>query len=205
MALIRFIYDFLRKEELMAFDYIRKHPRAKWLIGLDAILTVSIVFAGYSFASESSKSSTMKELISIGAVAMRPSEFVDHVRVQGGREFWLGEIPGFDIAADDSKDDMRTVSYVESGSDSHDLGRPKITVVTYRSSIDASGIHQFGTWSDPTSFVTSSGLIIEYDKSAMTEQKVSFYGTYNVVSIIYSKAQNLQTFINNAGALRLVS
>ncbi|MBI3428597.1 MAG: hypothetical protein HY050_00765 [Actinobacteria bacterium] len=204
MALVRLIYDFFRKEELRAFDYIRKHPRAKWIIGLDAILSISLVFSGFTYASQSSKNEMSAELKRVGAVAMSPTEFVNHVRREGNREYWLGEIPGFDIAAHVDLAGVSSLSYVKRGSDPHDLDRPKITVVTYTGSINRTGIHQFGTWLEPTTSVTASGLVVKYDLSVMMDQIVAINGTTNIVSIHYPTAQTLQTFMENAAALRLV-
>ena len=204
MALIRLIYDFLRKEELVALDYIRKHPRAKWIIALDAVLSITLVFSGYAYASQSSKSDMSIELKRIGAEAMSPSEFVIQVRKGGTREYWLGDLSGFDITARAGNGGVSSISYVRRGSDPLDLNRAKITILTYSGSDVLAGMHPLGTWLQPAISVTASGLVVKYDQSTMTDQVITINGTTNIVSIHYPSVQTLQTFMDNAVALRLV-
>jgi len=205
IALVRLIYDFLLKEESMAFGYIRKHPRRIYLMSLDAIFSITLVFAGFAYASASSRNDTSLALMRAGAIAMPSSEFVDYIHSQGGRAYWLGDISGFDITSNESIDDSRSISYVRKGSDPHDVDRPMITVVTLRRSMNINGIRQFGTWSEPSTTVTASGLIVEYDLNSMMGEVVSITGSSNIISIHYPTAQTLQVLLTNAAALRLVA
>ena len=205
LALTRLVYGFLRKEELMAFDYLRKHPRVRWIIALDAVLSITLVFSGFAYASQSTKSGMSVELKRIGAVAMSSSEFVKNVRKEGGREYWFGDMTGLDIMAYKGQDGVHSVSYVKRGSNPSDLSRPKITILTYNQLIDETRIQSFGTWLLPTKSVTASGLIVQYDLSSMTDQIVAINGTSNIVSIHYPAVQSLETLMENAVALRLVN
>ena len=204
MAMVRFVYDFLRKEELMAFDYIRKHPRAKWLIFLDAIVTLSLVFGGFAYASQSSRSDTSAALMRVGAVAMTSSQFIDHVRTGGGKVYWLGDISGSGISSNESQRNIVSVTYAKTGSNSGNLGRHEITIVTHRNSNEIKGEVQSGTSLQPDSSVTASGLVVAYNKNSMMDEVVSMNGTFNVVSIHYPAAQTFETLMGNAMALRLV-
>lgn len=203
MAVIRFIYDFLRKEELVAFSFIRKHPRRNWLIAVDALLTVSIVLGGVAYASQSSKDATSVELMRVGAMPMTASEFVEHVHADGGKEYWLGKMEGFGISSDERQENVRFLSYVRNGSDPRDLRGHEITIVTYRSSIDLDGSHQFSPGVVPSISVTASGRIVQYDKTSMMNEVVSIIGNSNKVSIHYQEAQSLETLLDNAMALRV--
>ncbi|MDP1721044.1 MAG: hypothetical protein Q8L08_08640 [Candidatus Nanopelagicaceae bacterium] len=202
---IRLIYDFLLKEESRAFKYIRKHPRRIGMLSLDAILSVALVSAGFLYASASSRNETSLALMRVGAVALPSSEFVEHIRFDGGRAYWLGDISGFDIVHDDSIDERRSISYVKKGSDPQDLGRPQITVVTYRTSMNVNGVREFGTWSEPFTTVAASGLIVGYDLNSMMGEIISINGTSDTVYIHYPTAQTLLTLMRNAGSLKLVA
>jgi len=116
ISLIRSIYDFLLKKESTAVRYIRKHPRRIGMLSLDAILSIALVSAGFSYASASSKNETSLALMRVGAVALSSSEFVEHIRLDRGGAYWLGDISGFDIVHDDSIDERRSISYVKKGS-----------------------------------------------------------------------------------------
>lgn len=203
MALFRYIYDFLRKEDVVGLDYIRQHPRRYWLIALDALITMSLVFGGVAYASQSSRDATSLELMRIGAMPMTASEFMAHVHAEGGREYWLGEMQGYGITSDERQEDVRFVSYVRSGSDPSDLGAHEITIVTYRSSIDTQGIHQFSAGLDLSTSVTASGLIVQYDKTSMLDEVISMNGNFSKISIHYLEAQSLETLMDNAMALRV--
>lgn len=205
MALIRFIYDFILKEESMAFGYIRKHPRRILLMSLDAILSVSLVYAGFSYASASSHDETSLALLRVGAAAMPSSQLASHIRSEGGTAYWLGDKSGFDIATHENSEQSRSISYVEKGSDPSEVDVPEISIITYRGSIDVSRIRQFGTWLESSTTVTASGLIVEYDLNSMMGEIVAINGTSNVVYIRYSTIQTLQTLMQNAVALRLVA
>lgn len=204
MAVIRYIYDFLRKEELSVFDYIRKHPRRNWLIALDALLTVSIVFGGVAYASQTSKNATSVELMRVGAMPMTTSEFLEHMHADGGREYWLGDMEGFGISSDERQKRVRFLSYVRNGSDPTDLRGHEITIVTYRSSIDVDGSRQFSPGVEPSISVTASGRVVQYDKTSMMSEVVSMTGSSSKVSIHYQEAQSLETLMTNAMGLRIV-
>lgn len=203
MALIRFIYDFVRKEELVALNYIREHPRRNWLIALDALITVSLVFGGVSYAAQSSNNATTKELMRIGALPMTASEFVEHAHAEGAREYWLGELKGFGISSDDRQENQRLVSYAKNGSNPMDLKTPEITIATYQSSIDAAGSNQFAQGVELATSVTAGGRVVQYDKTSMVHEVVSIVGNSTEISIHYQSAQSLQTLLDNATALRI--
>lgn len=205
MALIRFIYDFVRKEELVALHYIRENPRRNWLIALDALVTVSLVFGGVSYAAQSSNNATTKELMRIGAMPMTASEFVEHAHSIGAREYWLGEVKGFGISSDDRAESERLVSYVRNGSNPMDLKGHGITIATYRSSIDSQVSDQFAQGVELSTSVTASGRIVQYDKTSMMHEVVSIIGNTNQISIHYQDSQSLQTLMDNATALRIAS
>lgn len=204
MAVIRFIYDFLRKGELVALGYIREHPRRNLLIALDALITVSIVFGGVAYASQSSNDATSVELMRVGAMPMTSSEFIEHALAHGGRVYWLGKMEGYGISSDVREENVHFLSYVRDGSDPRDLRGREITIVTYRSSIDMEGSHQFAGGAVTSTFVTASGRIVQYDKTTMMDQLVSEIGNSNKVSIHYLGAQSLQTMEANAMALQVV-
>lgn len=205
MSLIRLIYDFILKEESMAFGYIRKHPRRIFLMSLDAILSVSLVHAGFSYASVSSNTESSLALLRAGAVTMPSSQLASHIRSEGGTAYWLGDKSGFNIATHESSEQSRSISYVEKVSDPGELDIPKISITTYRGSIDMSRIRQFGTWLKSSTNVTASGLIVEYDLNSMMGEIVVINGTSDVVYIRYSTIQSLETLMQNAVALKLVA
>jgi hypothetical protein len=207
MALIRFIFDFLKKEELVVLHYIRQHPRRNWLIALDALITISLVFGGVAYASQSSKNATSRELMRIGAMPMTASAFMEHAREHAnsghGREYWLGIRKGFGISSDERAADVHFVSYVKDSSEPSDLRGREITIGTYQSSIDIEGLDQFSARVKLSTSVTASGLIVQYDKAAMTDEIVSMDSNSSKVSIHYLVAQSLQTLMDNAMALRI--
>lgn len=205
ITISRWIYRFILKEESMAFGYIRKHPRRIFLMSLDAILSVALVFAGFSYASATSHDERSLALLRVGAMAMPSSQLASHIRSEGGTAYWLGDKSGFDIATYESSEQSRSISYVEKGSDPSELDIPEISITTYRGSIDMSRNRQFGTWLETSTTVTASGLIVEYDLNSMTGQIVAMKGTSNVVYIRYSTIQSLDTLMQNAAALRLVA
>lgn len=203
MALIRFIYDFIKKEELDALRYIRGHPRRIWLIAFDALLTMSIVFGGFAYGSQSSKDATSVELMRIGAIPMTASEFIEHARAHRGREYWLGKLGGFSISTDDRQKDTHFLFYLRDGSDPSDLRGREITIITYNGSVDAGGLQQFSGGAVTSTFVTASGRIVQYDKTTMTDELVSIIGNSSKISIHYLEAQPLETFMDNAMALQI--
>lgn len=204
MAVIRFIYDFIKKEELVALGYIRKHPRRNWLIALDALLTMSLVFGGVAYASQSSNNATSLELMRVGAIPMTSSEFIEHAHAHGGIVYWLGSMKGFGITSDERQEGVHFLSYVKDGSNPSDMAEREITIVTYHASIDSEGSHQFSARAVTSTLVTSSGRIVQYDRTSMMSEVISISGSSSKVSIHYLRAQSLQTLEDNAMALQAV-
>lgn len=203
LAIIRFIYDLLKKEELIALGYIRQHRRRSWLITLDALITMALVFGATAYASESSHQATSTNLMHIGAIPMTSTQFIDHVHASGSRTYWLGPIKGFDVSSDERDENVQSLSYIENGANPNDMKASGISVVTSGLLTNSQASYDFFPGVNVSTSVTASGRIVKYDATSMMDEMVSITGNSSKVSIHYSSAQTLDSLMANAMDLRI--
>lgn len=205
LAMIRYVFVFIRKEETIAYRYNRAHRYFKWYLGLDMVLTSLLVFGGFAFASQPASSSQTTQLQHFGAVAMSSTELTNHIQAGNTMAYWLGPISGYKYTHIDNSLSVITVTYWAKDADINFATESKLTITTY-DNIGAytTSVHPL---EDPNTakIVSASGTTVRFDEAAMNYEIVTFKGKPEIIVVNYSTWQLAMTLMKNAEALRLVS
>jgi hypothetical protein len=205
LATIRFILIFLKKEESIAHKYSREHPRFKWLILLDAIITSLLIFGGVSYASQSSSLLRSMHLFNSGAKVISLADMTDHMKVAHTSAYWMGPISGVKYTYVDNSDSRITITYWPLNSNTDVVTERKFTVETFSDmAVYSRNLHPL---EDPnsTKIVAPNGMTVQFNQASLDHEIVTFRDHPEVVVIDYPVWQLETVLMNNAEALKPVS
>lgn len=205
IALLRWLVGLVRKEYRLLSRYERSHPHFFWYIGLDALLSVSLVLLGFQVVVAQGVTDPLERLLQhSGAVGMSVDEFIDRVKNDNDVIYWLGSIPETTYTISHSLEYVDVVTYVPKGSNLNDVTQPRLTVETFENS-EAYALHVHALIGiDTVKYVTEKGFTIEYDTAVMNAVTVRIKGKVQTIVINYPTKQSVKTILKDVQKLSLV-
>ena len=203
LALIRQLIKLFKKEHLLVSRYERSHPHFFWYLGLDAVLSVGLVFGAFYFAT--SNNSVAQRLVHVGNVAMSADKFVTHIKENHVSAFWLGPIAGSQYSVNHMTPGMTEVFYTPQGSNVSRLTKFTYKITKYQNqSVYTKDVQPFAENFEDMSIPVNDKIVLKINKTSMQSELVTYNNQPIVVTVTYPNAQTLKTMIRNAQLLKPV-
>jgi hypothetical protein len=195
----------IKKEESIVFKHNHAHPRFKWYLALDALLTTALIYGGVAYAIQPPSHARTSQLEHGGVVAMSSTGLIDHVKSENMISYWLGPISGYTYTPNCVVADAMVVTYLAKNSKIDDPNQANLTVHTYNNlEIYNSMMHPLENAN--TSIVdTQAGVTVRFNTAAMNYEIVTFKGKPEIVVVNYPTWQLVATLMKNAQALKKIS
>jgi hypothetical protein len=201
IAVLRKLLTFIKKDYRLLSNYERSHPHFFWYLGLDALISLVIAFAGFHFIV--SKASATQALTRAGVVAMSSDELIIHVKNVKIDAYWLGAVPSSEYTINDEVPGIADVFYLPLTADKSDSNSFLYEVKTYKSREvwDAHG-HTLLATANTTTIAINKDLSIKINRASMRGEIATFHSKSEIVAMAYPSPQSLQTMIKNAKELK---
>ncbi|HEX7405815.1 MAG TPA: hypothetical protein VF307_07825 [Candidatus Nanopelagicaceae bacterium] len=203
--MVRFLLVFIKKEETIAHKYNHEHPRYKWYLLMDAVLTSLLMYGGVAFASQPTSILRSVQLMKVGAVSMSLTEMTDHFKDGNKTAYWLGPMSSTKYTYVDNSTSRIAMTYWPLNSNTDLMDQSKFTIETFMDPVAyATSLYPLA---DPNSakIVTANGTTVEFNQASLNYEIVTFKDKAEVVVINYPTWQLETTLMNNAEALKGVS
>lgn len=202
LIFIRWLLKVFKKEHELVNRYTRSHPHFFWYVGIDALLSVALIVAGYHFFAQNSASQMLKHS---GVVAMSSGELINHLKKENVDTFWLGPVSGYQYTLNHKLPGIADLFYIRNGSDPSSPNQYLFEVKTYVSqSVWDAHTHSLLATANTTTIVISKNISIRINESSMKGVIATYSDTPEIVAIRYPIRQTLQDMIKNVESLRLV-
>lgn len=204
IAIVRWVLGLFNREHLLLSRYRKSHPHFILYLSLDAVLSATIVLAGFQFAASHTSTDLHAIMRGSGVIAMSSSELIEHAKKNGRPVYWLGPMRQNRYMLIHSQGDIGIIVYLPKGSNPANVNQPKLTIETYKNfAAYATDLHPFlGT--NSTKLATTSGITVEFNKASMDYEIVTFRDKPDFVIIHYPMWQLAATLMKNANNLKLV-
>lgn len=191
----------LRKNAAPPYQRSRSH--FLWYIGIDALLSISLVVGVFQFTESRLGDGRHEiELEHAGAIAMTPTQIIDHLRHEGRRAYWLGPQVGAKYATDDMAPHQLTITYLPRGADLYAPNEPKMTIQTFDGSESFQKVRHVYRNSETTKrVVTAGGNTVVFDPKDMKSEIVSRQDSPMIVVINYTYELNQNGLLSKADSL----
>lgn len=193
---------FKRNFQLLS-NYERSHPRFFWYLGVDALLSVAIIFGGYSLYTN--MTTDRHELRHVGAEVMSSQEVIKHADENNVLAYWLGSIQGYEYTMDHSETGIADVFYWQKGS--YNLGKKQFLyeIKTYKNkqTWNSRG-HTLLASAGTETIAVNQDVTIRINPNSMRGVIATFISKPEIVALAYSVPQRLQEMVKNVESLKLV-
>ena len=205
VPMISIIQKFLFKQGRIFVRYNKSHPRFKWYLGIDALVSVLAVTGALVFVTSSSNPTRGVLIQSSGAQALSSNQLISLVKDQKFVAYWLGPISGSKYTLVASNGGGVTISYLDAGlgisnPNQHNL---VIQTVSGRNDLNAliSPIGQIDTARDST----VTGNTFSYNKYKLDHMNVLVRDAKRAVLVFYPSTRSAFTMQIDAEALQRIS
>jgi len=202
LVIIRFLAKYIRKEHLVLSRYDKSHPHFKWFLGLDAVLSVLLVFGGLQFAASSPSTSSL--LKTCGVTPLSVAELTNYVKDENKPVYWLGPMPGNTYTINNTQPDTRLITYLPACLVPSKENNLSLTVETYNNLASYMAHMRPLTGAISERLVTAKGATVEFDKVSMNREIVTFKDRPEIVVINYPTRQTAQAMMKDADSLKLI-
>lgn len=203
LAFLGWLVKLVKKDLQLLANYERKHPHFFWYLGVDALLSVALVFGGYSLYVEMTSDSHSLE--HVGAKTLTSEGLVEHAHENNVLAYWLGPIPGYEYTMDHSESDVADIFYWKNGTQPLDTKLFLYEVKTYRNQKAwDSRSHTFLATTNTETIKVNKDLTIRINPTSMRGVIATFISKPEIVALAYPAPQKLQDMIKNVESLRLV-
>lgn len=206
IALVRFIFEFFKKERVLLHRYERTHPHFLWYVLIDAVITISLVFGGFAFVRTwGGPSQAQIEIEDAGGVALSADRLFGHFKGERRIAYWLGPIAGDLYTANGVLKDLVTITYLTNGAAGlSNAASPNLTIQTYDSEAVFEAHGQGLVHADRTLTWNSRGDEVIYDVHFMDSVIVKLKNAVQVVQINYPNERSASSMLKDSLALRRV-
>jgi len=195
----------ITKEESIALKHKPAHPRFKWYLALDALLTTVLIYGGVAYAVQPPSHDRTSQLEHGGVVAMSSTGLIDHVESENMISYWLGPISGYRYAPNCVVAHAMLVTYLAKNSKIDDPNQANLTVRTYNN-LEIYNVMLHPLENPNASIVdTEAGVTVHFNTAAMNYEIVTFEGKPEIVVVNYPTWQLATTLMKNAQALKKIS
>lgn len=201
LAIFRWALGLFRKEHELLSNYSRAHPHFFWYLGIDALLSVGIVFGGFTLYAQTYSDS--QRLSDVGAAAMTAEALKKHVTDQKLDAYWLGSISTdeYSVNHDQSKN-IADIFYWSKGSFEGEGKQFMYEVKTYKNQKTWDGrAHTLLATANTETIAISSNVKIRINRGSMKGVIVTFADRPEIIGIAYPKPQSLEAMIKNVESL----
>lgn len=200
LALLGGLVKLVKKDFEFLSNYERAHPHFFWYLGADALLSVVLVFGGYSLYVEMASDS--HSLVHVGAEAVPSEELVKHANENNVLAYWLGSFPGYEYTMNHANPDVADIFYWQKGTQKLDTKPFLYEVKTYRNqkAWDARA-HTLLATANTETIAISNVVTIRINRGSMKGVIVTFAHRPEIVGIAYPKPQSLEAMIKNIESL----
>lgn len=190
-----------KKDIQILANYERSHPHFFWILGIDAVLSVSAVLGGYTFYAHST--SDLHQLQNVGASVLTSGELTRHVNDENVDAYWLGPIPGYEYTMSHSKLGIAELFYWRKGSFDIRSKEFLYKVKTYKNQRAwDSNVHPLLTTANSTTIRIGNKISVMINKFSMKRVIVRFAGLPEIVTMSYPLPQSLQSITKNVESLK---
>jgi hypothetical protein len=194
----------LFKKDIRPFaNYEKSHIHFFWYLGVDALISVVIVFGGYSLYVN--MTSDTHVLAHVGARVVTSQELVEHVNGNNVLAYWLGSSPGYEYTINHANPDVADIFYWRKGE--HNVGNKEFLyeIKTYedRKAWD-SRTHTIMANTNIETVVVNPEIAIRINPTSMKGVIVTFAGYPEIVGIAYPAPQTLENMIKNVESLERI-
>lgn len=205
LATVRFLVRLIKKERQILSRYEKSHPHFMWFLGLDAVLSFALVFGGFQIAASHSSARLNAAMGHSGLIAMSANEFIDHIKDDDKSAYWLGPMAGKKYAINHTQGDVDIITYLPEDAEINKVNQPELAIETYKDSMAYATDVRPLRGPNIAKYVTASGNIVQFDTGLMEVETVTIKETLQIVEIHYPTRQTVQTLMQNAENLKLVS
>lgn len=203
LTLIGRLVSLLRKDFQLLANYERSHPHFFWYLGADALLSIALVFGGYSLYTNMTSDEHI--LQHVGAEVMTSQEVIEHVHENNVLAYWLGSFPRYEYTMNHANPDVTDIFYWKKGTQKLDTKLFLYEVKTYRNqkAWDARAHTMLATTNTETINVNED-LTIRINPTSMRGVIATFVSKPEIVALAYPAPQKVQDMVKNVESLRLV-
>lgn len=202
LIIIRWILKVFKKEHDLLARYERSHPHFLRYVGIDAVLSVVLIFAGFHFVVDDSRA---KELVHSGAVLMSSEELVSHIQKEHVDAYWLGAAFGYRYTLNHEILGVVDIFYWPEATGNSDAKHFLYEIKTYKSQkIWDAHTHPILAIANTTTIAVKRGLSIRINRSSMKGVIATFANKREILAIAYPVPQPLESMIKNVESLTLV-
>lgn len=200
ISLIRKLLEFINKERRFLSRYERSHPHFFWYLGIDALLSVAIIFGGYHFLDNDS---TVQQLKHSGVVTMSSDELISHLKKDNIDAFWLGPISGYQYTVNHKISGIADLFYWPKNQGKHNVKSFLYEVKTYKSQeVWDAHTHTILASVETKTIVVGKNLSIRINPKSMKGVIATYGDKPEIVAIAFPKAQSLPEMIQHAKSLK---
>lgn len=203
LALLGRLVKLVKKDFEFLSNYERTHPHFFWYLGVDALLSVALVFGGYSLYVEMTSDS--HSLVHVGAETMTSEELVEHANENDVLAYWLGSFPGYEYTMNHANPDVADIFYWQKGTQKLDTKLFLYEVKTYRNqrAWDLRS-HTFLATTNIETITVNKDVTIRINPTSMRGVIATFISRPEIVALAYPTPQKLQDMVKNVESLRRV-
>lgn len=203
LALLGRLVKLVKKDFEFLSNYERAHPHFFWYLGADALLSVALVFGGYSLYVEMTSDS--HSLVHVGAEAVTSKELVEHANENNVLAYWLGSFPGYEYTINHANPDVADIFYWQKGTQKLDTKLFLYEVKTYRNqkAWDARA-HTILATANTETIAINKSITIRINRGSMKGVIVTFAHRPEIVGIAYPTRRDLAEMIKNVQSLELL-
>ena len=203
LTLIGRLASLFKKDFQLLVNYERSHPHFFWYLGVDALLSVALVFGGFSLYVEMTSDSHSLE--HVGAEALTSEELADHANKNNVLAYWLGSIPGYEYTINHSESDVADIFYWKKDTQILATKLFLYEVKTYRNQKAwDSRSHTLMATTNIETIKVNEDLTIRINPTSMRGVIATFISRPEIVALAYPAPQKLQEMVRNVESLRLV-
>ena len=199
------LLGYVKKERDLFARYNRTHPHFKRNIFIDALISTSIVIAGFAVVNQVSEASRVDTLLRSGGVAMTSTELIKHVIDEKIAAYWLGPIPGYKYTIIRTDRREIIISYIPQGVSLNLPDRFNLTIETYSKKLGSESPGMLNISSDRDDFVTSSGTSATIYSDQPQRVQYAIPGADKYAEVQYPSAQRIYDMYKDGERLRLIS
>jgi hypothetical protein len=206
LAFIRWIFRFLRKEEMIFEQYSSEHPHFKWYLGMDAIITSVVVFFATAFVLHALPSQRVDAdaFKHNGVMKMSASGLINHAKKGRAVVYWVGKRDGESYTHNDFDSKKVIITYMTNGKSPIRGDMPAMAVTTYQ---------DLATYKASLHPISSGHLIckkirhsiVKFEPLEPTSETITFTDRPQVIVIDYTEPQDPQVLLKNAKSLSRIA
>lgn len=177
------------------------HPRVKWFLLFNLVITPLIVFTVMQLVASHSPSITKSLIFTSGAKTITADKLVQSVASTGRSVFWLDRLSGDTYSHSSINDGVDVVTYVPQSANPAYLNTPDLVITTYRSlEIFNAQLRPLQGTKDNTVELFRQ-IEVAYNPAAPDHATVFFKNRPEIAVINYPANQAVSTLINDAQSL----